>query len=124
MEVTDEGIISMVKGCPLLESINISAWNESAWYRYDFNHDFVPTVSVTNAAMYAIAQYSSKLRRFWISSADPLSYDMHGLDAVVHGCSLLQVIDRDGETYYAAPGYDTTKRYLDYYDSDKESAGS
>ena len=30
--ITDEGIIIMVKGCPLLESINISAWNRARYH--------------------------------------------------------------------------------------------
>ena len=123
-EITDGGIIAMVQGCQLLERIDIGAWNSSWGHNYedDFEEDFVPIVSVTNAAMYTIAQYCPHLIVFRISSADPLAYDTQGLDAIKHGCPSIQTIYRDGKVYYTAPGY-VPYRCIDddYGDSDNDS---
>ena len=114
----------MVQGCPLLERIDIGAWNKAWVYHYedDFDEDFVPDVSVTNAAMYAIAQYCPYLKVFHISSADPLAYDNSGLDAIMNSCPRLQAIYRDDKLYYAASGYDDTESIdEDYGGSDMDS---
>ena len=111
----------MVQGCPLLERVDIGAWNKAWAYHYedDFDEDFVPDVSVTNAAMYAIAQFCPYLKVFHISSADPLAYDNSGLDAIKHGCPHLQAIYKDDKVYYAVHGYNTAEPIdEDYGDSD------
>ena len=96
-DFTDEGIIAMVQGCPLLETIELNGWD--ATEEVEFQH----SVSVTNASMYAIAHYCSNLISFSISSIDALAYDCNGLDAIVQGCPRLQVIYRDEKVYYTAP---------------------
>ena len=93
--LTDDGIIAMVRGCPLLKTIYISASNTT--------DDFETTVSVTNAAMYAIAQYCRHLEYFRIISIVPLAYDNDGLDAIKHGCPHLRAIHKGMELYYASP---------------------
>lgn len=119
-EVTDEGIVAMVQGCPLLVTIDIGAWNKASDYYEDAFDDgsFVPTVSVTDAALYAIAQGCPNLDSFQIRSADSLAYSSSGLDAIKEGCPRLQVIYTDGEVYYAAPGCDTGGPSGYKYDSD------
>ena len=123
-EVTDGGIIAMVQGCPLLERIDIGVWNSSWGHNYedDFDEDFVPIVSVTNTAMYAIAEYCIHLIVFRISSADPLTYDSLSLDAIKRGCPSIKAIYRDGKVYYTAPGYVPDQCIDDDYgDSDSDS---
>lgn len=113
-EITDEDITAMVQGCPLLETINIAAWKSSS--SVFFGGGFVPTVSVTNSAMYAIAHHCIHLKLFKINSPDSLAYDNTGLDAIKCGCPDLQAIYEDDTVYYAAPGYDTTDdSYNAYY---------
>ena len=123
-EVTDEGIVAMAQGCPLLERIDIGAWNSSWGHNYedDFDEDFVPTVSVTNVAMYAIAQYCSHLIVFRISSADPLTYDSLGLDAIKYSCPCIQAVYKDGRVYYTVPDFVPDGCIDDDYgDSDSDS---
>ena len=93
--LTDDGIIAMVKGCPLLESIYINALNTT--------DDFETNVYVTNAAMYAIAQYCTYLEYFRLISIVPLAYDNDGLDAIKYGCPHIRAIHKGMELYYAAP---------------------
>ena len=100
-DFTDEGIIAMVQGCPLLETIELNGWD--ATEEVDEEVEFQHTVSVTNASMYAIAHYCSNLVSFKISSIDSFAYDCNGLDAIVQGCPCLQVIYRDEKVYYASP---------------------
>ena len=100
-DFTDEGIIAMVQGCPLLETIELNGWD--ATEEVDEEVEFHHTVSITNAAMYAIAHYCSNLVSFKISSIDVLAYDCNGLDAIVQGCPCLQVIYKDEKVYYTAP---------------------
>ena len=115
LEISDVEIIAMVKGCPLLESIELSSWNCASEIAGE-GEVFVPTVSVTNAALYAIAQHCPHLKLFKISSVDPLAFDDTGLDAIVNSCPQLQAIYKDDTVYYAAPGVDTYDHsYNAYY---------
>lgn len=71
-EKTFECIIAMIQGCPLLESIYAGAWNSPSDI-YDEEADFIPSVSVTNAALYAIAQHCPHLTLFKIHCKDALA---------------------------------------------------
>ena len=102
-EFTDEGIVAMVQGCPLLETIEFNGWEAAGSEEYDDDEELQHIVSVTNASMYAIAQYCPNLVSFKISSIDTLAYDCNGLDAIVRSCQHLQSIHKDGQVYYTAP---------------------
>ena len=113
--ITDESIIAMIQGCPLLETINISAWNRARYHP----EKFIATISVTNAALYAIAEYCHHLRSLSLSSKDPLAYDDDGLDAIKHGCRELMTLHME----YVAPGNDEDGSTDDngYSDTDSNS---
>lgn len=104
-EITDNGFIAMVQGCPLLETIYIDAWNKASDI---YGGEFVPTVSVTSASMYAIAQHCLHLEVFSLNSADTLIYDTSGLDAIKECCPHLQYILKDNCDYYSLPHYHTS----------------
>ena len=117
-KITDAGIVAMIQGCPSLETIDIASWNAPDPDDEEEDEPFVPTLSVTNAAMYAIAQYCPNLVSFKINSSihEPLAYDDTGLGAIVQGCPHLRVIYRNHKVYYAAPGVDTAvNSYYTYY---------
>ena len=115
--LTNDGIRVLVQGCPLLETIHISTFNSASAFEGE-SDVFVPTVPVTNAAMYAIAQHCPHLKMFKINSPDPLAYDNTGLDAIKLSCPHLQAIYKDRKVYYAAHGYVTSDHPYQIYDPD------
>ena len=112
--LTDESIIAMVKGCPLLETIDISSWRTVSYFSYE-GDGITRTLSVTNDAMYAITQYCPYLQVFSISSRDLLAYDNTGLDAIRDGCPCIKAIYKNRKVYYAVPGYKTTDLVYDAF---------
>ena len=115
--ITDEGIIAMVQGCPQLEKIDIRASKKT--FESPYNHKSVSTVAVTNTSLYAIARHCPNLISLELSIPEPQAYDNTGLDAIKHSCPHLQVINKDDDEYYAAPGYDEDCVMLyDYYSDD------
>ena len=98
--LTDDSVISLITGCPLLELIDIN------WLNGPIDEDFDPAMSVTNAAMYAIAHYCPRLKTFRISSEKPLFYSDNGLDAIKYGCPLIKAIHNGFEQYFPTPSPD------------------
>ena len=95
----------------LAQFVGMHTLNNASDYYFDEEDEdgetFSPTISVTNSALYAIAQYCPHLRSLNINSGDPLTYDSTGLDAIIQGCPCLQVIYMDDKVYYTCPGYYT-----------------
>ena len=110
-EFTDEGVIAMVQGCPLLETIVLVCGNAGPYIDYDDVNEegemrYVEQVlSFTDASLFAIAQYCPSLEVLNIGSVDPLSYTKAGLDALVASCSRLRALHTDDKLYYSVKGY-------------------
>ena len=104
---TNVGVLSMVQGCPLLESIKLSSSNAgpfTGWGEESEDEEEVlveQEVSFTNDSLFAIAQYCPHLKLLKISSVDPLSYDVRGLETVVDYCLSLKAIYTDSDKFYS-----------------------
>ena len=117
-EFGDEGVIAMVRGCPLLETIELACFNAGPFMGYgDESEDeevyIEPVLSFTDASLRAIAQYCPLLEILKVISVDPLSYTKAGLETVVASCPRLRALHTGEKAlFHKVQGY-----VADDYDS-------
>ena len=121
----DEGVLAMVQGCPLLETIDVGSSNfgdfidlgdlDEEEEEEDDDEIFLgPELSFTDAGLLAIAQYCPRLEILKVSSVDYLDYTDTGLYAVIASCPRLRAIYTNDELFYSTQdheAYDFDKLY-------------